>query len=49
MGRVREFYVMIWVYDNNKSQDYLQGLELAYRGEVVFVTAEGNEISATFD
>lgn len=49
MGRIREFYVMIWVYDNNKSQDYLQGLELAYRGEVVFVTAEGNEISATFD
>ena len=49
IGRKREFYVMIWVYDNGTAQDYLQGLELAYRGEVTFVTAEGNEISATFD
>lgn len=48
-GRTREFYVMIWVYDNGTAQDYLQGMELAYRGEVNFVTAEGNEISATFD
>jgi len=49
IGRTREFYVMIWVYDNGEAQDYLQGMELAYRGEVIFVTAEGNEISATFD
>lgn len=49
IGRRREFYVMIWVYDNGEAQDYLQGMELAYRGEVTFVTAEGNEISATFD
>lgn len=49
IGRRREFYVMIWVYDNGTAQDYLQGMELAYRGEVNFVTAEGNEISATFD
>lgn len=49
VGRQLVFYVMIWVYDNNESQDELQGLEQAYRGEVVFVTAEGNEISATFD
>jgi len=49
VGRVREFYVMIWVYDNNEAQDYLQGMEKAYTGEVTFVTAEGNEISATFD
>jgi predicted ribosomally synthesized peptide with SipW-like signal peptide len=48
-GRQKEFYVMIWVYDNGTAQDYLQGMELAYRGEVNFVTAEGNEISATFD
>lgn len=48
-GRTREFYVMIWVYDNGTAQDYLQGLQLAYSGEVNFVTAEGNEISATFD
>lgn len=49
VGRQRVFYVMIWVYDNGEAQDYLQGLQLAYRGKVVFVTAEGNEISATFD
>ena len=48
-GRELELYVMIWVYDNGKAQDYLQGMELAYRGEVVFVTAEGNELSASFD
>ena len=49
VGRIREFYVMIWVYDNDESQDYLQGLEKAYSGSVTFVTAEGNEITATFD
>ena len=48
-GRELIFYVMLWVYDNGKSQDYLQGMELAYRGEVIFVTAEGNELSASFD
>ena len=48
-GTERSFYVMIWVYDNGTAQDYLQGMQLAYRGTVVFVTAQGNEISATFD
>lgn len=49
VGRNKVFYLMLWVYDNGKAQDYLQGMELAYRGEVTFMTAEGNEISATFD
>lgn len=49
IGRKKVFYVMIWVYDNNEAQDYLQGMQLAYNGTVTFVTAEGNEISATFD
>ena len=49
VGRQKVFYMMIWVYDNGEEQDYLQGLQLAYRGVVTFVTAEGNEISATFD
>lgn len=49
VGRNRVFYMMIWVYDNGKAQDYLQGMELAYKGEVTFMTAEGNEIKATFD
>ena len=49
VGREKVFYAMIWVYDNGTSQDYLQGMELAYRGEVFFTTAEGNQISATFD
>lgn len=48
-GRDKVYYMMIWVYDNGKSQDYLQGMQLAYQGKVTFVTAEGNEISATFD
>lgn len=43
------FYLMLWVYDDGTAQDYLQGMELAYSGEVIFVTAEGNEIKATFD
>ncbi len=48
-GRVKEFYIIVWVYDNGIAQDYLQGMQLAYQGTVTFVTAEGNEISATFD
>ncbi len=49
IGRSRVFYVVMWVFDNGANQNYLQGLQLAYRGTVTFVTAEGNEISATFD
>ncbi len=49
LGRQKVFYMMIWVYDNGEAQNYLQGMQLAYKGEVTFVTAEGNEISATFD
>ena len=49
VGIAREFYMMIWVYDNNEPQNYLQGMQLAYTGKVTFQTAEGNEISATFD
>jgi len=49
IGRVREFYMMIWVYDNGEDQNYMQGMQLAYTGSVTFQTAEGNEISATFD
>ena len=48
-GRDRVFYMMIWVYDDGTAQDYLQGMELAYHGMVVFTTAQGNEITATFD
>lgn len=43
-----DVYVMIWVYDDGTDQDYLQGMTLAYSGEVTFVTAQGNEIKATF-
>lgn len=49
VGKTKEFYIMIWVYDNGEAQDYLQGMQLAYTGKVTFQTAEGNEISATFD
>ena len=49
VGRTRDFYIMVWVYDNGEAQDYLQGMQLAYQGSVTFITAEGNEISATFD
>ena len=48
-GRERVFYMMIWVYDNDSAQNQLQGMELAYNGSVTFVTAQGNEISASFD
>lgn len=49
VGKTREFYMMIWVYDNGQEQNYLQGMQLAYTGTVTFQTAQGNEISATFD
>lgn len=49
IGRVREFYMMIWVYDNGQDQNFMQGMQLAYTGSVTFQTAEGNEITATFD
>ena len=42
-------YAMVWVYDNGRNQDVLQGMQLAYTGTVVFNTAQGNEIKATFD
>lgn len=49
VGRTLVFYTMIWVYDNGEAQNYLQGMQLAYTGNVVFTTAEGNQISASFD
>ena len=49
IGTTRVFYVVMWVYDNGEAQDYLQGMQLAYHGEVTFITAQGNEISASFD
>ena len=49
VGRERDFYMMIWVFDNGKAQDVLQGMERAYQGSITFITAQGNEISATFD
>lgn len=48
-GKTRIFYMMIWVYDNGQNQDYMQGMQRAYTGSVVFQTAQGNEITATFD
>ena len=48
-GREKIFYMMIWVYDDGKAQDVLQGMQMAYTGVVTFTTAEGNQISATFD
>lgn len=48
-GNTRVFYMMIWVYDNGRAQNELQGMQLAYHGSVTFVTAQGNEISASFD
>ena len=48
-GKTRIFYMMIWVYDNGQNQDYMQGMQQAYTGEVTFQTAQGNEITATFD
>ena len=48
-GQTRVFYMMVWVYDNGEDQNYLQGMTLAYQGAVTFQTAEGNEITATFD
>ena len=49
IGKIRTFYMMIWVYDNGEEQNYLQGMQQAYTGSVTFQTAEGNEITATFD
>ena len=43
------YYVMVWLRDTGINQDSIQGLEYAYKGTVTFVTADGNEISATFD
>lgn len=43
------YYVMVWLHDTGVEQNDIQGMALAYRGTVTFVTAQGNEISATFD
>lgn len=48
-GSIIDFYVMIWVYDNGTAQDFMQGMQQAYAGMVTFVTAQGNEIKASFD
>lgn len=49
IGKEVSFYVMIWIYDDGTAQNFMQGMELVYTGEVTFITAEGNEIKASFD
>lgn len=46
---VNTYYVMVWLHDTGTNQNAIQGMELAYTGDVTFLTAEGNEISASFD
>lgn len=48
-GKKQIFYAMIWVYDDGKDQNFMQGMEQAYNGRVTFVSSQGNEISASFD
>lgn len=48
-GTLKDFYVMIWVYDNGEVQDFMQGMNNVYRGTATFITATGNEIKASFD
>lgn len=44
----KAFYVMIWLHDTGESQDDIQGITDAYSGTVTLLTAEGNQIKATF-
>lgn len=46
---VKDYYVMVWLHDTGENQNHIQGMQLAYTGSVTFITAEGNEIMATFD
>lgn len=48
-GKEKIFYMMIWVYDDGSDQDAIQGMQMAYTGKVTFITAQGNEITASFD
>ena len=44
-----DFYVMIWIWDDGTNQDFIQGERIVYTGMVTFITAQGNEIKASFD
>lgn len=48
-GQSLDVYVMIWVFDDGSNQNFMQGMEKVYSGMVTFLTAQGNEIKATFD
>ena len=44
-----DIYVMMWIWDDDSDQNFIQGHELVYTGAVTFNTADGNQIKATFD
>ena len=44
-----DIYVMMWIWDDDSDQNFIQGRELVYTGTVTFNTADGNQIKATFD
>ena len=46
---VTDIYVMMWIWDDDSDQNFIQGQELVYTGTVTFNTASGNQIKATFD
>ena len=44
----KTFYVMVWLHDTGENQNEIQSLTNAYRGTVTLLTAEGNQIKASF-
>lgn len=44
-----DFYLMIWIWDDGTNQDFIQGAQIVYTGLATFITAQGNEIKASFD
>lgn len=47
-GEKKEYYVLIWLHDSNKDQNELQGKEQFFSGQAIFISSQGNEITAVF-
>ena len=47
-GEKKEYYVLIWLHNLNEKQDDLQGVEHFFSGQAIFISSQGNEITAVF-
>ncbi len=49
VNRTVDFYVMMWIWDDDTNQSFAQRNQVVYTGLVTFMSSSGSQIKASFD